>query len=101
MFRSQKQINNLYYCISSLPVVVAEVPVGPTDNRKIKMNPAAKEAKKFSENEDGMLSGFMMESYQVRFAIPTNKLNTVLLYKEGCLVSYQQSYDYALRERFI
>ena len=76
MFRSQKQINNLYYCISSLPVVVAEVPVGPTDNRKIKMNPAAKEAKKFSENEDGMLSGFMMESYQVRFAIPTDVFDT-------------------------
>ena len=84
----------MYYCISTLPVMVAEVPVGPTENSKMKMNPAAK---KFSENKGGVLPGFMMESYQVRFAIPTNKLNTVLLYKEGCLVSYQQSYDYALR----
>ena len=53
--------------------MVAEVPVGPTDNSKMKMNPAAKEAKKFSENEGGVLPGFMMESYQVRFAIPTDK----------------------------
>ena len=64
--------------------MVAEVPVGPTENSKMKMNPAAK---KFSENKGGVLPGFMMESYQVRFAIPTDKLNTVLLFKEGCLIN--------------
>ena len=53
--------------------MVAEVPVGPTDNRKIMMNPAAKEAGDFSENEGGVLPGFMMESYQVRFPIPNDK----------------------------
>ena len=53
--------------------MVAEVPVGPTDNSKKKMNPGAKEAKMFSENEGGVLPGFMMESYQVRFPIPTDK----------------------------
>ena len=52
--------------------MVAEVPVGPTDNRKMKIYPAVKEVKKFSENEDWVLPGFMMESYQVRFAIPTD-----------------------------
>ena len=67
--------------------MVAEVPVGPTDNRKIMMNPAAKEAGDFSENEGGVLPGFMMESYQVRFPIPTDDKNTVLLYKIGCLIN--------------
>ena len=52
--------------------MVAEVPVGPTDNSKTKMNQAVKEAKKFLENEGGVLPGFMMESYQVRFPIPTD-----------------------------
>ena len=53
--------------------MVAEVPVGPTDKSKMKMNLAAKEARKFSENEGGVLPGFMMESYQVRFPILTDK----------------------------
>ena len=81
----------MYYCISTLPVMVAEVPVGPTDNSKKKMNPAAKEAGDFSENEGGVLPGFMMESYQGRFPIPTDDKNTVLLYKKR--LSYQHSYD--------
>ena len=76
----------MYYCISILPVIVAEVPVGPTDYSKKKMTPALKEAKKFSENEGGVLPGFMMESYQVRFPIPTDKKNTVCTY-------YQHLYD--------
>ena len=53
----QKQMNKFY--MYNLPVVVAEVP----DNRKMKMSPAFKEARKFSENEGGLLPGFMMESY--------------------------------------
>ena len=76
----------MYYCIRTLPVMVAEVPVGPTDNSKKKMNPAAKEAGDFSENEGGVLPGFMMESYQVRFPIPTDNKNTVL-YKLGRLIN--------------
>ena len=64
--------------------MVAEVPVGPTENSKMKMNPAAK---KFSENKGGVLPGFMMESYQGRFPIPTDDKNTVLLYKIGCLIN--------------
>ena len=67
----QKQMNNFY--MYNLPVVVAEVPVGPTDNSRKKMNPAVKEARKFSENVGGVLPGFMMESYQVWFPIPTDK----------------------------
>ena len=62
----------MYYCISTLPVTVAEVAVGPTDNSKKKMNPAVEEARKFPENEGGVLPGFMMEFYQVRFPIPTD-----------------------------
>ena len=67
--------------------MVAEVPVGPRDNSKMKMTPGVKEARKFSENEGGVLPGFMMESYQVRFPIPTDNKNTVLLYKLGCLIN--------------
>ena len=81
----------MYYCIRTLPVTVAEVPVGPTDNSKKKMNPAAKEAGDFSENEGGVLPGFMMEFYQVRFPIPTDNKNTVLLYKLGCLINIHMS----------
>ena len=77
-------MNNFY--MYNLPVMVAEVPVGPKDNSKKKINPAAKEARKFSENEGGVLPGFMMESYQVRFPIPTNKKHCVL-YKLGCLIN--------------
>ena len=43
--------------------MVAEVPIGPTDNSKKKMNPAVEEVRKFPENEGGVLPGFMMESY--------------------------------------
>ena len=67
-------------------MTVAEVPVGPTDNSRKKMNPAVKEARKFSENEVRVLPGFMMESYQVRFPIPSDKN------KKKC-VYYQHSYD--------
>ena len=70
-------------------MTVAEVPVGPTDNSKMKMNPAAKEAGDFSEIEGGVLPGFMMESYQVRFPIPTDNKNTVIQTR----LSYQHSYD--------
>ena len=66
-------------------MTVAEVPVGPIENSKMKMNPA--EAKKFSENEGGVLPGFMMESYQVRFAIPTDKSNTVFYYAKKSVLS--------------
>ena len=52
-------------------MTVAEVPVGPTDNSNKKMSPAVEEAGKFSENKGGVLPGFMMESYQGRFPIPT------------------------------
>ena len=70
-------------------MTVAEVPVGPTDNRKKKMSPAVEEAGKFPENEGGVLPGFMMESYQVRFPIPTDNKNTVIQTR----LSYQHSYD--------
>ena len=69
-------------------MTVAEVPVGPTDNRKKKMSPAVEEAGKFPENEGGVLPGFMMESYQVRFPIPTDNKNTVIQTR----LSYQHSY---------
>ena len=78
----------MYYCIRTLPVTVAEVPVGPTDNSKKKMNPAAKEAGDFSENEGGVLPGFMMESYQVRFQTPNDNKNTVIQTR----LSYKHSY---------
>ena len=74
-------------------MVVAEVPVGPTDSSKKKMSPALKEAKEFSENEGGVLPGFMMESYQVRFPIPTDKENTVLCVTIQRRLYYQHLYD--------
>ena len=49
-------ITSLHIAKCLLPVTVVEVPVGPTDNSKMKM--------KFSENEGGVLPTFMMESYQ-------------------------------------
>ena len=69
--------------------MVAEVPVGPTDNSKKKMSPAVEDARNFSENEGGVLPGFMMESYQVRFPIPTDKKNNGIKTR----LSYQHSYD--------